>query len=136
MVSLVIYVISFVVIVAIVGTITTVFNRNIKEMNSTSGTSSEYNKFNLYMLNQTQGGYSILKCSNEADTAGYVTFSNGESSNTFVLLENILYFNQIKLCENVKEFRVAKEVAENGNDVLKTYININGKIYTTDYMIE
>lgn len=136
MVSLVIYVISFVVIIAIVGTITTVFNRNIKEMNSTSGTSSEYNKFNLYMLNQTQGGYSILKCSNEADTAGYVTFSNGESSNTFVLLENMLYFNQIKLCENVKEFRVAKEVAENGNDVLKTYININGKIYTTDYRIE
>ena len=39
MVSLVIYVISFVVIIAIVGTITTVFNRNIKEMNSTSGTS-------------------------------------------------------------------------------------------------
>lgn len=136
MVSLVIYVISFVVIIAIVGMITTVFNRNIKNMNMTSGTSSEYNKFNLYMLEQTQGGYSVLKCSDETDLAGYVTFSNGTSSNTFVLLENMLYFNQIKLCENVKEFKVAKEVAENGNDVLKTYININDKIYTTDYMIE
>ncbi len=136
MTSLVIYIISFVIIIGIVGTITTVFNNNVKDINTTSGISSEYNKFNLYMLDQTQGGYAILKCSSETDAAGYVTFSNGHQSNTFVLLGNMLYFNQVKLCENVKEFKLQKEVAENGNDVLKTYININDKIYTTDYVIE
>lgn len=136
MVSLVIYIISFVIIIGIVGMITTVFNYNIKDINMTSGASSEYNKFNLYMLDQTQGGYSIAKCSNETDTHGYVMFSNGKSSNTFVLLENMLYFNKIKLCENVKEFKVKKEIAENGNDILKTYININDTVYSTDYVIE
>lgn len=136
MVSLVIYIISFVIIIGIVGVITTVFNQNMKEINMTSGTSSEYNKFNLYMLDQTQGGYFVAKCSDETESEGYVTLSNGKSSNTFVLLENILYFNQIKLCENVKEFKVKKEIAENGNDILKTYIDINGTVYSTDYVIE
>ena len=136
MVSLVIYIISFVVIIGIVGVITTVFNSNIKDINRTNGTSSEYNKFNLYMLDQTQEGYSVAKCSDETDVAGYVTFSNGKNSNTFVLLENMLYFNKIKLCENVEELKVKKEVAENGNDILKTYININGTVYSTDYVIE
>ncbi len=54
MVSLVIYILSFVIIIGIVGTITTTFNKNIKDINMKSGTSSEYNKFNLYMLDQTQ----------------------------------------------------------------------------------
>lgn len=136
MVSLVIYIISFVMIIGIVGIITTVFNSNVKDINMTNGTSSEYNKFNLYMLDQTQEGYSVSKCSDETDVAGYVTFSNGKNSNTFVLLENMLYFNKIKLCENVEEFKVKKEIAENGNDILKTYININGTVYSTDYVIE
>ncbi len=136
MVSLVIYIISFVVIIGIVGVITTVFNSNMKDINRTNGTSSEYNKFNLYMLDQTQGGYSVGKCSDEAETAGYVTFSNGKNSNTFVLLGNMLYFNKIKLCENIEEFKVKKEIAENGNDILKTYININGTVYSTDYVLE
>ena len=131
--SLVIYVISFVVIIGIVGTITTVFNNNIQDINLSSGTSSEYNKFNLYMLEQTQNGYSVLKYNNNES---YVTFSNGETSNSFVLLGNILYFNKIKLCENVKEFKLEQTVAENGNDVLKTYININDRVYTTDYVIK
>ncbi len=48
----------------------------------------------------------------------------------------MLYFNQIKLCENIDEFKVTKEIAENGSDLLKTYLNIDGKVYTTDYVIQ
>lgn len=48
----------------------------------------------------------------------------------------MLYFNEIKLCENVDDFKIEKSVAENGKDILKTYLKINGTVYTTDYVME
>ena len=93
MTSLVIYVLAFVVIIAIVGSITVFFNNNLKNANMATGASSEYNKFNLYMLNQTKNGYKISKCALPTDETQYVTFSNGEETNTFVKLGDLLYFN-------------------------------------------
>lgn len=136
MVSLTIYILSFVIIIGIVGTITVFFNNHVKEINMTSGASSEYNKFNLYMLDQTKNRYKIFKISKETDTEQYVTFSNTENKNTFVLKGKILYFNEMKLCENVEEFKVLKEPTQNGKEMLKTYLKINGTVYTTDYVVE
>lgn len=136
MVSLVIYVIAFMIIIGIVGTITVFFSNQAKDADKTVGTSSEYNKFNLYMLDQTKSGYAILKMSEETDEEQYITFAKNTDKNTFVLKGNLLYFNEVKLCENIEEFKVSKEVASNGKEVLKTYLNINGTIYTTDYVIE
>lgn len=136
MVSLTIYILSFVIIIGIVGTITVFFNNHIKEINMSAGASSEYNKFNLYMLDQTKNGYQISKISAESAEKPYVTFSKEANSNTFVLIGNLLYFNEIKLCENVEEFKVLKEPTQNGKEMLKTYLNINGTVYTTDYVME
>lgn len=140
MTSLVIYVISFVIIIGIVGSITTMFNSNISEINTSSGIAAEYNIFNVYMLNQTKEGFSIYKYGDSKTDSTventFVTFSNGETLNTFVHLGNILYFNNAKLCENIEDFQVKVENAENGNQVLKTYLDINGTVYTTDYVIE
>lgn len=133
--SLTIYIIAFVMIIGIVGSITIFFNYNAKEIDMASSASAEYNKFNLYMLDQIKNG---AKFHSKGD--GYVTFSYetkaSQQYNTFVKLGNILYFNEIKLCENIEDFRISKETASNGKDVLKTYININGTVYTTDYVIE
>jgi hypothetical protein len=83
------------------------------------------------MLSQTQKGYEVLKYGDN-----FVTFSNGIESNSFILIDDLLYFNKIKLCEDVEEFKVEKTTAENGKDVLKTYIKLNGIVYTTDYVLE
>lgn len=144
MVSLTIYIISFVIIIGIIGSITVFFSNSSKEVNIASGASSEYNKFNLYILEQIENGYDIYKIYGEAsgeDASAdgkeqYVTFSNGTNLNTFVKLGNILYFNKMKLCENVDEFKVEHTIAVNGKDVLKTYLQINGILYTTDYVIK
>lgn len=136
MVSLVIYVIAFVIIMGIVGTITIFFSNQARDVNRTAGTSSEYNKFNLYMLDQTKGGYKISKMSEETAEEQFVTFSKDTDKNIFVLKGNILYFNEVKLCENIEEFKLSKETASNGKEVLKTYLNVNGTVYTTDYVIE
>lgn len=137
MVSLVIYVTSFVIVIAIVATITTFFNNNIRNLQSSESTSSEYNKFNLYMLEYTKNGYEIQKCDKTEKGDQYIIFSKNGKSDTFVKLGNILYFNQVKLCENVEEFQLDDtQIAENGKSLLKTYIQINGTAYTTDYVLE
>lgn len=116
------------------------FNSNVSEINTSSGVAAEYNIFNLYMLNQTKSGYSIYKYGDsKADTTvqnTFVTFSNGQNLNTVVYLGNILYFNNAKLCEMVDDFQIKVENSENGNKVLKTYLDINGTVYTTDYVID
>lgn len=131
--SLVIYIMAFLVILGIVGTITVFFSNNTKDISFETSSSSEYNKFNLYMLDQTKNGNKVTKPTKNDKTNKYIQFSNG---NTFVKIDNILYFNKIKLCENVNEFKFSVETATNGKDVLKTYIDINGTVYTTDYVIE
>ena len=136
MVSLVIYIIGFVIIIGIVGTITVFFSNQAREVKENAGTNSEYNKFNLYMLDQTKSGYKIAKMSEETAEEQYVTFSKDIDKNTFVLKGNILYFNEVKLCENVEEFKLSKKPATNGKEVLKTYLNVTGTVYTTDYVIE
>ena len=59
--SLTIYIIAFVIIIGIVGSITVFFSNNTKDINMNVGASSEYNKFNLYMLEQTKNDFKILK---------------------------------------------------------------------------
>ncbi len=138
MISLALYIISFVIILVLVGSITVFFGNQANDINMATGASAEYNKFNLYMLDQTKNGCKISRISEEEDKNQFVTFSSGETPNTFVKLKdgNILYFNQMKLCENVDEFKVKKDIADNGKQVLKTYLKINGTVYTTDYVVE
>ncbi len=137
MVSLVIYVASFVMVIAIVGSVTLFFNQNIRDLRGTENATSEYNKFNLYMLEYTKNGHEIVKCSEPNAEEVYVTFSKEEKMNTFIKLKdtNILYFNQMKLCENVNDFKIEQATADNGKLVLKTYIDIAGTVYTTDYVM-
>jgi len=133
MLSLVFYIVSFTVIIGIVSSITIFFNNNIRDLNGTVTTSSEYNKFNLYMLEYTKNGYTP-SVSNENTV---VIFSkNNNDSVKFTFLSNTLYFNKIKLCENVNDANFEIVTAANGKLVLRTIIDINGIEYDTDYVIE
>lgn len=136
MVGLVIYIASFVIVIAIVASITTFFNNNVRNLSGSESIRSEYNKFNVYMLEYTKNDYQISRCSNNKTAEQqFVTFIKDGKSDTFVKLGNVLYFNQIKLCEKVDEFKVERTKAENGKELLKTYIKINGTVYTTDYVM-
>ena len=128
MTSLVMYIVSFMVVIGIVGAITTFFSKNVNE-NLSSGASSEYNKFNLYMLYETkQGNNTVTNCEN-----GFVTFANGDK---FTCENGILYFNSIKLCENVTQFDATKNIGDNGKEVLVTTLKINETEYVTNYVID
>lgn len=140
MVSLMIYISAFLMIIGVMGTVINFFSDNTKEINLSVAASSEYNKFNLYMLDLTKNGFQISEGTSSLAENNYVTFVDDtgdvQEKNTFVKLGNILYFNEKKLCENVDDFKVRVENANNGKKVLKTYLQVNGTVYTTDYVVE
>lgn len=93
MISLSLYIISFMIIIGIVGSITVFFSNHIKDINMDIGASSEYNKFNLYMLEYTKTGNQILKISqNTNEEEQFVTFTKNGKSDTFVKLREYVIF--------------------------------------------
>ena len=143
MISLVIYVLSFAIIIGIIGTITVFFSNGMREMNQNAGASSEYNKFNIYMSKYTKNGYNIIpddykenQDDEEEAAKPYIAFEKDGEKIIFEKVGDILYLNNIKLCENVDEFEAKALTTENGKDMLKTKLKINGVVYTNDYVIE
>ena len=134
MVSLVIYVLSFAIIIGIIGSVTAFFSSGMREMNQNAGASSEYNKFNIYMSKYTKNGYNIIP--DEYENNQYIAFEKDGEKIVFEKVDDILYVDNVKLCENVDEFEAKAITTENGKDMLKTKIKINGVVYTTDYVIE
>lgn len=93
MISLSLYIISFMIIIGIVGSITVFFSNHTKDINMATGASSEYNKFNLYMLEYTKKGYQISKISGDINAQEqFVTFSKAGASDTFVKLRKYVIF--------------------------------------------
>jgi hypothetical protein len=146
MISLIIYIASFLAVTGVVAIITTFFYNNIKIINTDLGSSAYYNKLNLYMVNEAKKpGNQILKYESTSNRiAGsavssdinYITFQDGNGEkNTFLKDGNILYYNKIVLCKNVSEFDITIDES-NGNKLISIYINIDGTAYKTSYKLE
>ena len=163
MISLIFYIASFLTITLVISGITTFFYNNVEVLDTSSGSSSQYNKLNLYMLNECKKkGNSLWAWKNSVDTSTeegialiedtpdntenlsessvdntFITFeneSNVKNSFIYVANEKNLYYNSIKLCEDVEKFKF-KIDNSNGNTVLKIFIQIDGIPYTTDYVV-
>lgn len=133
-----IYIVLFTIIIGIVGTAQTYFHSNISNINSNLDVSSEVTKLNLYFLKTTKTDGVIIKKYGLVDendlTSHYITFENEDkTANTFIKLGDILYFNKIKLCENVEEFIV--NVDNSINESISISIKILGKTYDLQYAI-
>ena len=122
-------------------------------------TSSNYNKLNIYILNQTKSkGVDIVSYTDnpslyldengatltENELTGsidnyekikYITFKMQDGTkNTFVKLNDVIYFNKAKLCDNVEDFDVI--VQNNGNKkVIKVKVQFSNKTYSTEYVL-
>jgi predicted DNA binding protein len=150
MISLILYIASFVAVTAVVGGITTFFYSNMKVMDTNIGSNSSYNKFNLYLLNECKkSGVSLYAWRDVTlDTGDYarlsntpnnsfITFLNADGSkNSFIYDKdnNMLYYNSIKLCDNVNDFQIIVNT-DTGKNVLKVLINIDGTSFQTKYVV-
>lgn len=164
MTSLIIYIASFLVITGIIGAITTYFYNNIEIMDKNSGSAAEYNKLNVYMLKQIKTeGVTVEKYGNEVkkdssrteneieidiavngididgvapkDDISFITFKlpNG-NKNSFIKVDDKIYFNKILLCENVKDFKI--KVTKDIKTIIEILVQISDKQYSTKYVLE
>ena len=136
--NLFLYIVLFTIFIGIVGTVQTYFHKNINNISSSLDTNSEITKLNLYFLKVTKTDGVVVKKYGLVDendlSSYYITFENEDkTTNTFIKLGNMLYFNKIKLCENVEEFVI--NVDNSINQSISVSIKILGETYDLQYAI-
>lgn len=107
---LMIYTSVFLLIILVLGFILMYFYTNVHKLNKDSLSNSEFTKLNLYFLNATKiDGVKIKNYGlvGDNDLDYYITFENPDGTeNTFLKKRNLIYYNQIKLCEDVDLFKI------------------------------
>ena len=155
MITLILYVASFFAITALVAGITTFFYNNVEIMDTSIGSNSQYNKLNLYILNECKKEGTSLWAwkNNDSQTAAntpdnvdnlsdnvndtFITFEDSTGNkNSFIYVESEknLYYNSIKLCEEVEEFKFKIDYST-GKTVLNVFVNIEGTSFSTEYVL-
>lgn len=132
--SLIIYIIALTIIISIVGTVTRVFYKNITNLDK--GTSmQEFVKFNMYLTKEINIENNYIKSSDnlydgEILKQSEVTFGN--TNNKFVFKNNTIFFNEIKLCENIDSCEF--EADDNGKSIT-VHLKIDDNVFTNTYKI-
>ena len=128
----------FLFIFLIILLVTSAFYINLTNSKNTVNSNSDYTNLNLYFLKITKvpgvkiNSYGLV---GEDMQSYYITFENSDGShNTFIKLNDIIYYNKIKLCENVESFKVI--VDKTGKESISVEAVIQGKTYTSQYVIE
>lgn len=128
--SIIIYVIAMMVVIGIIASITSFFYTNVNGVEQNSDHIAEITKFHMYFLDETtKRDNEIYKMS---DTS--ISFTTG---NTFTFQDNSIYFNHIKICEDIANVQFAKE-SKNGKTILQVLItigNVNEYTKTTKYVL-
>ena len=137
-INLVIYIFIFTIIICSVAIVTNYFYSNIKNMNELLEINSDYNRLNLYLLkitkeeNVTIGNYGLVD--NDDTSSYYITFEKSDgATNTFIKIGDIIYFNKIKLCENVEIFKVIVDKSQKESILLE--VRIDGKTFNSQYTL-
>lgn len=137
MTNLVIYIFIFTLIVVFIISITNYFYNNIKNMNKELDINSDYNKLNLYLLDITKKDVIIENyglVDNEDTESYYITFQRQDgTTSTFVKIDDIIYYNKIKLCENVERFKVI--VDKSKKETVSVEVIIDGKKFNSKYTL-
>ena len=147
MMSLVIYVSSFLIIAALVGTISTYLYNNMQIINSSVGANAEYNKLNVYILHflKNKDFANISFEYNDGRDSSYMVFTlNRQLDEDTTEVEkhvivkpsgtDAIYFDQVLLCSNVTDFKV-KKASENGKDYFTVIVKIGDTAFSTRYVI-
>lgn len=135
--ALISFIIIFYIVICIVGLILNYFYKNLTDLNNMVSTNSEYSNLNLYFLKVVKENdvkiknYGLVEDDN---LSYYITFENDDgTTNTFIKVGNIIYFNNIRICDNVESFKVIID------KTLKTSISveaiISGNVYSSQYTI-
>ena len=132
------YIFLLLILFAIILVVTASFYINLKRSEQVASANSDYTTLNLYFLKTTKTPGNKIESFGlvgEDLQSYYITFENSDGTkNTFIKLNDIIYYNKMKLCEDVQSFKVI--VDKTGKESISVETIIHGKIYTAQYVIE
>lgn len=117
MVSLVIYIAVMTIVIALMSEIITNFYKNTDTMQGSLQDIIEFNKFNTYFIKEIK--LTDNKVDHISTDDSYILFLSG---NAFSIKDGIIYYNSIKICENVQSMQLS--LGKNGNGLDKSIINV------------
>lgn len=138
MINLFIYIVVFAIIVFGVGNLSCYLYNNMKQITYESTTISDFTKLDLYFLRLVKTDDIIIKKYGLVDkkdsSSYYITFQKEDgTTNTFIKIGNIIYYDKIKLCENVESFKVM--VDKSDKESISIEVKLLDKIYNSQYVL-
>lgn len=119
LISLIIYMIAITIVIGILATVSSSFHNNIDYIKENSKYVSEYNKFNMYFVEDVKNNRSTYNV-----TENEIIFEDGTVYTYKSGTDKSIYRNKIKICENIAYCKFSKtEPITNG--VLKHVINVH-----------
>lgn len=139
MTRLTIYVIVFTIIVCIVGWLMSYFFINLQNTNNETTANSSFSMLNLYFLKTVQNKNIAIESHGLVDNndtkSYYITFRKEDGTTaTFIKLGKMIYYNKIKLCENVDVFKVIVDRSESQSFSVEVHMLDN--IYNSQYALD
>lgn len=132
LVSLVAYIVSFLIIATIIGSVTIFFYNNASMLDTEVYSASEYNKLNMYFVKETEEkNNKVLEISQSDNSLNHIEFSNGDKF-TFDKANKLLYYNKICLCEDVQNVKMNTSY-DTGKEVINVKVDFTNKSYSNKY---
>lgn len=128
--SIIIYVIAMLIVIGIIASITSFFYTNVNNLNDNSNNISEMTKFHMYFLDETTKENNSINTIKETS----ISFTTG---NTFTFQDNSIYFNHIRICENISNLQFSTEII-NDKTIINVLITIGNNVEytkTTQYVL-
>lgn len=130
LISLNIYIIAICIIIAALSMISNLFYSNTEYIEDNSKNVSEYNKFNMYLIEDVKNNKNTYQV-----TDNIIIFEDGTVYTYKGDTDNSIYRNRVKICENIAycKFTETEQIVNNTTkSIIKVHMIIDGaKLFET-----
>lgn len=122
LVSLILYIMALTIVISILGLISNMFFSNIKYVKENAKDIAEFNKFNMYFIEDVKSNNNTNKVEDQE-----IIFEDGTVYTYKSSPDNSIYRNKVKICTNIEHCFFSKR-EENINNRTKQIIQVQIKI--------
>ena len=115
--SLVIYVILLILVISILATVSSYFYSNVNRLTDMGKYVAEFNKFNMYFIEDVKNNTDILAVENNR-----IMFEDGT---IYTFQDESVYRNKVKICEDIYSMQFNENEEEDDNNFTKRIVIVN-----------